>query len=178
VFDRSDHRRQRWPYVWVALVTITHRVVLFSIHRADLRALAEANPLSLTVQLLPLELLRTNATAALLYLQQTPPVPNLIMVLAAKWLAWPVETANALILLQTAISAMTALLLVRIILLLFPKRPAAWGGVSQEARSTVDQMDPRIASGGIGLYAATCWKQLVTAPGSRPTVDGLPGALT
>jgi hypothetical protein len=115
-------RRVCWPYVWIAVLAITHRVILFSIYRADFQALAEANPDWLTMQLLPLELLRANATAALVYLQQTPPVPNLLMIVAAKWLVGPVEMAYAMILLQTIISSATALLLVRIILLLFPRR--------------------------------------------------------
>ena len=59
---------------------------------------------------------------ALLYLQQTPPMSNLILGLMLRVLPWPRATMFGLIAMQGLITMLTALLLQRLVLGLFPGR--------------------------------------------------------
>jgi hypothetical protein len=108
----------------VALIGIAHRGLLFAQHRAALDALAEANSGWYTGQQLPIDMLRDRLVASMLMLQQTPPVPNFLMGIVVKHFSWPTGVTSALILLEGAMSVATAVLLARLLLVLYPRRTA------------------------------------------------------
>ncbi len=113
----------RWlPVVIIVLVGVGQRLLLFLQHRGALDALLEANPAWYTGQQLPPRMLTDHLAVSLLYLQQTPPIPNLLMGLALKWFSWPAGVTYALVALQGLLSIATALLLRRVLLLLYPAR--------------------------------------------------------
>lgn len=111
-----------WPYVAVAAVGVTHRLVLWYLYGPQLRALAAANPDWLTGQYLPIALLRDHALAALWFLQQTPPLPNVLMAVLLARFSWPIGVAEALIVLQGCIGVATSMLLTWMILFVYPGR--------------------------------------------------------
>ena len=121
-----ERRRLIVAWVIVGAVAVAHRVALFLMHRADLDALIAANPTWYTFQYLPAEMLRDHLWRALLLLQQTPPVSNLIMGMVLKWWAWPDGVARVLIGAQTVLSILTAGVLVHLLAMLYPRRIVVW----------------------------------------------------
>lgn len=92
----------------ILVIGIAHRGITFLLHLHDLRALVDQNPDWLTWQYPTIPALRDHLGLSLLYLQQTPPIPTLILGLTVKLFGWPHGTAYALILLQGVLSIATA----------------------------------------------------------------------
>jgi hypothetical protein len=125
----SDRTERRRLFVALGIVlggAIAHRLALFLLHRRDLEALIAANQVWYIFQYLPREMLRDHLAAAMLLLQQTPPVPNLLMGLALKGFSWPAGVAQVLIGLQSLVSILTAGVLVHLLSLLYPRRIVLW----------------------------------------------------
>ena len=104
------NERRRLIVAWsiVLGVGIAHRAMLFLLHRGDLDALTEANAGWYPFQYLPREMLRDHLARALLLLQQTPPVPNILMGLALDGFSWPAGVTRVLIGLQSLVSLLAA----------------------------------------------------------------------
>ena len=124
--EHTEGRRLAIALSLVALTAIVHRVTLFLLHRGDLDALIDANASWYTPQNLPAELLRDHLLTALLYLQQTPPVSNLLMGLALKSCAWPTGVAHLFIGMQTLVTILAAMVLVHLVSILYPSRTILW----------------------------------------------------
>jgi hypothetical protein len=119
------------PALWiactvVALIALGHRAALFLLHRADLDALIAANSGWYTYQQLPLEMLRDHLFRSLLYLQQNPPLSNLIMGIVVKLAPWPFGVAYVMIALHALGSILTALVLLHLLSVLYPGRVVLW----------------------------------------------------
>lgn len=97
---------------------------MFHRHRAALDALAEANHDWYTGQQLPIEMLRDHLLGSMLLLQQTPPVPNVVMGIVLDYFTWPTGVSAALVGLQALLSVATAVMMARILLALYPGRAA------------------------------------------------------
>ena len=116
-------RSREWPaVVLIIAVGLGHRAWLLWRSRATLAALWADNPDTYQPHHAPIELLRDHLGVALLYLQQTPPMSNLILGLMLRVLPWPRATMFGLIAMQGLITMLTALLLQRLVLGLFPGR--------------------------------------------------------
>jgi hypothetical protein len=98
-------------YVAIPLVGILHRGALFHHYFDDFRALVRAHTDWLTWQYLSLPALYDHFWSSILYLQQTPPIPNLILGAFLHAFGWPFGVAYACIALQSAISIASAMLL-------------------------------------------------------------------
>jgi len=126
MLERAERRRRAAAYGIVFVVALAQRLALFLLHRADLDAYIDANESWYTFQHLPQELLRDHLFRSMLLLQQTPPASNFLVGLALKWFSWPVGVAYALIWMQTAVSVLTALVLVHLLATLYPRRVVLW----------------------------------------------------
>jgi hypothetical protein len=113
--------RPTYLTVLLIIVSATHRLTLFLLHYSDLNALLTDNPDWLTFQYLTVPALRDHLWLSLLYLQQTPPLPNLILGLALQVCQWPFQIAYLLIAGQTLLTLVTATLLFRILYLWQPR---------------------------------------------------------
>jgi hypothetical protein len=122
----AERRRLLVAWSVVLGVAIAHRLALFLLHRADLDALIEANAGYYIFQYLPREMLRDHLLRAMVLLQQTPPVPNLIVGLALKAFSWPAGVAKALMGLQSLVSILTAAVLGHLLSVLYPRRVVLW----------------------------------------------------
>lgn len=118
----TDREREWIASLLVLAVALTHRAWLLWSSQATIAALWEANPDVYQPHNAPIELLRDHLGLALLYLQQTPPMSNLILGLMVKLLPWPYATTLGLIAMQGVITALTAVLLQRLLFALFPGR--------------------------------------------------------
>ena len=125
----AERRRLRVAWAIVVVVALAHRATLFLLHRGQLDALIDTNASWYTFQNLPREMLGAHLLRSLLYLQQTPPASNLFMGLALKWFSWPAGCAYALIWLQTLICIAGAVVLVRVLAVLYPGRTVLWTAV-------------------------------------------------
>ncbi|RAI43026.1 hypothetical protein [Rhodoplanes roseus] len=101
--------------IGIAAVVLLHRAVLWVLFGDLLDAAARANPGWRTWQYLPLSAYRDHFWASLRYLQQTPPLPHVLLGILLSTTEWPVGTARALYGLQAAISAGTVLVLARLL---------------------------------------------------------------
>jgi len=101
--------------VLIVAFGVIHRGLLFWNHYQDLANLISENPNWLTWQYLTIPALTEHLGMSLVYLQQTPPIPNLILGLAAKTFGWPYGTAYVLIVFQSLLSIGTAFLLFRLL---------------------------------------------------------------
>ena len=124
--DQAERKLLVVAWAIVLGAAIAHRLTLFLLHRTDLAALIVANQVWYIFQYLPREMLRDHLFRAMLLLQQTPPVMNLVMGLALKGLAWPAGVATALIALQSLVSILTAGVLVHLLSVLYPRRVVLW----------------------------------------------------
>jgi len=127
--DRAERRRLLVSWSIVLCIAIAHRLSLFLWHRRDLEALIADNQVWYIFQYLPREMLRDHLVAAMLLLQQTPPVPNLLMGLALKGFGWPAGVAQALIGVQSLASILTTAVLVHLLSVLYPRRVVLWTGL-------------------------------------------------
>lgn len=96
-------------------LVLAHRAIVFFLHREALAGLLAANPGWLLEQYLPIELLEARPLAALLHLQQSPPLPNLLLAILLQVFAWPGEVIFALIALQALVSAATTAILALVV---------------------------------------------------------------
>lgn len=92
-------------------IGLIHRLVLFWRSFPDLTTLIAQNPNDLTWQYLTIPALTEHLWQSMVYLQQSPPLPNILLGLIAQLLGWPYGTAYTLILLQAVLSIATALVL-------------------------------------------------------------------
>ncbi len=116
----SNHREEipnaesnRFPSTngWLAALValgIIHRTYLFIQFRASLESLVAKSDGWLTWQYFAADVLARDLSGSLWYLQQTPPIPTLLLGLLLKHFSWPMETTLALLVLQYAISILTA----------------------------------------------------------------------
>lgn len=104
-----------FPYWALAAVALIHRAVLFASLRVPLDTLVALNGDAWTWQHLPVSVLRDNLATGLLYLQQSPPLPELLLGCIVKMASGPAAVAHALLALQTGISTMTALMLLNLL---------------------------------------------------------------
>jgi hypothetical protein len=97
--------------ITIVLAGVLHRATVLAMHADALRDLVAQNADSLTWQYLPVSALTEQLASALLYLQQTPPLPHVVLGLAAKSFGWPYGTAYTLIVVQVGVSTASAVLL-------------------------------------------------------------------
>ena len=109
----SARTRDRVAVALLLLAGAAHRSWVFAAHYDPLRDLISSNPGWLSMQYLTLPALTEHFAASLLYLQQAPPVPQVILALTVKAFGWPYGTAYALIGFQALLSITAALLLFR-----------------------------------------------------------------
>ena len=126
---RAERRRLLVACGIVLLAAIGHRATLFRLHRGDLDALIDANAAWYTFQHLPREMLRDHLFRSLLLLQQTPPISNLLLGVVLKWCSCPFGVAYAMIGLQTLVSVLTAVVLVHVVSVLYPRRVVLWTAI-------------------------------------------------
>jgi hypothetical protein len=100
----------RLPFLLLAAIGLGHRLLLFFSWRKDLDALLAENPDYLTWQFLAVPALRDHLFSSLLYLQQTPPLPNLLLGLILKIAPPPYALTYVLLALQTALTLASTLL--------------------------------------------------------------------
>lgn len=113
-------RRYAQPISIVLIIGVglIHRLMLFWLHFPDLHHLIAQNPAWLTWQYLTVAALTEHLWPSILYLQQTPPIPNILLGLAGQAFGWPFGTAYALIALQGLLSISTAIILFRLLVLI------------------------------------------------------------
>ena len=99
----------------IVAVGSIHRSAIFVLYRADLEALVRAQPEWLTWHFQTAEALRGALGKSLLYLQQTPPIPNLIVGLALRAAGSDLRATYALVAIQGALSLAAAALLERLV---------------------------------------------------------------
>jgi len=102
------------PVLVLLAVGVAHRATVFLLHLSDLNRLIANNPDWLTWQFPPIPALSHHLAASLFFLQQTPPIPNLILGIITKFAAWPYTVDYLLIGLQAVLSIATAVLMFRI----------------------------------------------------------------
>jgi hypothetical protein len=104
----------RRGFLLLVVVALAHRTAVFMRYFPDLRRLIAKNPDYLTWQFPPLPALSHHLAASLFFLQQTPPIPALILGGLVKAAAWPFTVTYLLIGLQSVLSIATAMLMFRI----------------------------------------------------------------
>jgi hypothetical protein len=102
------------PFLLLLVVGVAQRAAVFTIHFPDLNRLITNNHDWLTWQFTPIPALSNHLAASLLLLQQTPPLPPLILGIIAKCATWPFAVNYLLIGLQVLLSIATAMLMFRI----------------------------------------------------------------
>lgn len=100
----------RLPFLLLAAIGLTHRLLLFLSWRRELDSLLAQNSDYLTWQFLAVPALRDHLISSLLYLQQTPPLPNLLLGLFLKAAPPPYALTYLLLALQSALSLASTLL--------------------------------------------------------------------
>ena len=99
------------PILLLAGVGLVHRLFLFAYYFDDISLMVQNNPDWLTWQYLTIPALRDNLADSLLYLQQSPPLPQLLLGACLKMFSWPVQVSYTLILTNGLISIIAAILL-------------------------------------------------------------------
>lgn len=97
----------------LVIAGIAHRWAIFARYRQDVAALLERvpEPFLLTYQHLGVTALRDHFWQSMLYLQQTPPIPNVLLAAVLKLTEWPLGTTKVLIGFQAGLSIVASLLL-------------------------------------------------------------------
>lgn len=110
---------ERWlrvgPVALLVLFGIVHRGTFLLYHWDDLRRLTALAPSTPIWQYLSIPGLTEHLWLSLLYLQQTPPIPNLLLGIGAKWAGWPFGCAVTLMGAQAVVSVLTAVGLYRLL---------------------------------------------------------------
>jgi hypothetical protein len=112
---QSEKRKLIICWVIILLTGIIHRASLFAFYFNDLNNLVNANPSWYDWHYLSIAGLKDHLFKSILYLQQTPPVPNIIMGIALKLFEWPCQVAYFLIFYTNLISIISALVLFKIL---------------------------------------------------------------
>ena len=102
------------PILLLAGVGLAHRLFLFAWYFDDISLMVRNNPDWLTWQYLTIPALRDHLADSLLYLQQTPPLPQLLLGACLKVFSWPAQVSYILILGNGLISIIAAILLYRL----------------------------------------------------------------
>lgn len=84
------------PYVLLATLVLAHRLLLFAQLHQQLDNLIALHSTLLTWQFLPASILQDHLLRGLCCLQQTPPLPHVVLGLLLKGWAFPHATAHAL----------------------------------------------------------------------------------
>jgi hypothetical protein len=113
--NRDSGRILLVGYLVIGFVGCLHRGLLFYHYFEDLRGLVRTHPDWLTWQYLSLPALYDHFWSSILFLQQTPPIPNLILGAFMHAFGWPYGVAYACIALQTAISIASSMLMFRLL---------------------------------------------------------------
>lgn len=113
---QSPSPRRPWigaglPYAVLIVVVLVHRIALYMSLRDAFDVLLALHPDHWTWQLLPVALLRDDLATALLYLQQNPPLPQVLAGIVLKAVATPAAAAHVLLAVQGALTLIAALLL-------------------------------------------------------------------
>jgi hypothetical protein len=111
-------------YLAILLIGSLHRGALFYLYFDELRDLVSTHTDWLTWQYLALPALSDHFWNSILHLQQTPPIPNMILGAFVHAFGWPFGAAYACIALQAAISIASSLLMFRLLCLLTRPSPA------------------------------------------------------
>ena len=132
----GDGRRAKVALI-IGLAVLLHRIWLWKVYGRAVRETVRANPDWLAWQFLPVDAYVGHFGAALYYLQQTPPLPHLVLGILIKALGWPAGVADALIVLQVCISAGTAAMLFLLLMRIRCPLPIAagtalWFGLSTD----------------------------------------------
>jgi hypothetical protein len=101
----------RWYFTLLVAVGVVHRGPFMTWRFEDLRSLVSSNYGWLTWQYLTIPGLTNHLARSILYLQQTPPFPNLILRILAKCFGWPYGTTYALVSVQAIVSIVSACVL-------------------------------------------------------------------
>lgn len=104
--------------ILVFFVGILHRLWQWHALSDQIARLAQASPDWKTMQYLPADLWQKHFAAALLYLQQTPPLPNLVYGLFAIWFPQAELRVAGLILLCGMLTCVAAALLAHLLMML------------------------------------------------------------
>ncbi len=113
---RKGRRSSNRLVVLLSGLILAHRLLLWGLFGSRIDAVAIANPNWFTWQYLLRGAYVDHLGTALWYLQQTPPLPHLVLGLIAKVADWPVPVARCLYALQAFITAGTASLLFLVLL--------------------------------------------------------------
>lgn len=108
------------------VIGLIHRAVQFSLVATAFTRQAELNPNWQSMQYLPADLLAKNFTDAMLYLQQTPPLPHLIAGILYQLTSSPVHRSIALIAFTGVLSCIAGALLILLLLRLRVWPPVAF----------------------------------------------------
>jgi hypothetical protein len=109
----SQENRQHFILcIWLIVsIAILHRAFILITYSTDLHALVANNPSWLTWQFPTVQAMTEHFLASILYLQQTPPIPTVILAFIIQVFGWPQGSTFALIAFQALISMGTTLLL-------------------------------------------------------------------
>lgn len=96
---------------WVLALVVAQRLAILVFYRVDLAAFIAEQGDFLIYHFLPVEVLRARPGDALLYLQQSPPLPSLLLTLICRVFRWPDQVSWVLIGLNGLLDAIAAGLL-------------------------------------------------------------------
>ena len=125
---KTTRRFRVGPFILsIIAVGVLHRLALFLRQLPDLDRLIALNPDWLTWQFLSIPAMRDHLALSLLYLQQQPPVPILLLGLLLKVTSWPHGVAYCLILFQATLSIASSILMFQILSRHLNRPLLSWG---------------------------------------------------
>lgn len=110
------HKHDLHLSLWIVGLVVLHRLVQWWLLQDQVDIAAALNGDVTFMQLLPASLWREHFWAALTYLQQTPPIPNLIYGIAASIFVSAPALSTCMILLAGLLSAISGVLLAQLLL--------------------------------------------------------------
>jgi len=102
------------PIIILVVIGLFHRLFLFAYYFDEVALMVRNNPDWLTWQYLKVPALSDYLADSLIYLQQTPPLPQLFLGASLKVFSWPDQVSYFLILTNGLISIIAAVLLYRL----------------------------------------------------------------
>ena len=112
--DTYWNKRLPWILFWVVL---GHRMIILLLHADYLGGYIAQNVNALTLQYLTIDNISDHPWLSLLYLHQAPPIPQFLLTLVVANWGWGVESHFVLIWIQSLLSAITAMLMFRVMCL-------------------------------------------------------------
>jgi len=100
----------------IFVVAVCHRALQWLLLEPALKVLIQNNPDFQVMQLLPRSLWQSNFAEALLYLQQSPPIPNIIFAVVCIFTPDPLHQAAALTLFEGLLHAISSALIFRLLM--------------------------------------------------------------